>query len=76
MRLLLEAGANPNLQDEFGMTALHAAVGVGSLDIARMLLDAGADATIENDEGETPRESIPSSENQELLDLLRQAERS
>ena len=55
VRILLEAGANVNATDALDNTALHHAVRWGRTDIACMLLDAGADATIDNIDGhETP----------------------
>lgn len=47
VKLLLDAGANPNLADEMGTTALHVAAGVcykdRYLDSVRFLLEAGAE---------------------------------
>jgi hypothetical protein len=39
---LLERGANPNAKDENGWTPLHHAAEVGSVDIAKFLIDKGA----------------------------------
>jgi hypothetical protein len=39
---LLERGANPNAKDEYGWTPLHHAAEVGSVDIAKFLIDKGA----------------------------------
>lgn len=46
IRLLLHHGANVNLLDCFGMTALHHAVCSDSLEILRVLLDNGADVDL------------------------------
>lgn len=43
LRLLLERGADPNLGDYGGRTALHEAAFVGNVEAVRVLLDAGAD---------------------------------
>ena len=42
VRLLLENGADPNVEDDDGMTSLHVAVYAGSLDVVRLLLEHGA----------------------------------
>ena len=47
-KLLLENGANPNLQDFNKRTALHAAVATNNLESYKDLLLAGADPTIED----------------------------
>jgi ankyrin repeat protein len=47
-KLLLENGANPNLQDFHKRTALHAAVATNNLESYKDLLLAGADPTIED----------------------------
>ena len=44
MDLLLEAGADPDDKDGFGVPALTRAFEAESLDMARKLLDAGASA--------------------------------
>ena len=45
-RLLLEQGAEPNLADEYGMTALHAAVEMGKRGLVPILLEHGADPNL------------------------------
>jgi ankyrin repeat protein len=43
VRLLLEAGASPDVTDPEGTPLLHLAVGAGNLDVVRALEDAGVD---------------------------------
>ena len=57
VRRLLDAGADVNTADWRGRTPLHM---VCHVQVARALLEAGADKTLENDVGETPRQSASS----------------
>jgi ankyrin repeat protein len=50
----VEAGADVNKQCEHGRTALHMAAAWGHADVARLLIESGADPTITDDEGMTP----------------------
>ncbi len=47
-KLLLDRGANVNIQDESGNTALHCAASAGKKDIVKYLLEQGADVTVVN----------------------------
>lgn len=51
---LLDAGANPNIQDTLGRTALFEAFRSNYLDIARLLLDAKADPNLRMSSGLGP----------------------
>lgn len=51
--VLLDGGADPNAQDNYGDTALHCAAKSGESDSVRALLNHGADPTIVNRAGET-----------------------
>merc|ERR1711991_531740 len=52
--LLLEAGANVDAQNRWLETPLHAAAYNGHADVVQLLLDAGANALLANDQGKTP----------------------
>ena len=52
VRLLLEAGAEPNIRNEAGATALMWAV--DDLDKTRLLIRSGADVNARSDDGRTP----------------------
>jgi len=53
VKLLLEAGADPNARQQMGWTALHAAAAHDNVEMAQALLRKGADPTLKNDEGQT-----------------------
>lgn len=53
--LLLESGANPNNANWLGVTYLHKAAATGSVELARLFLDSGADCNaIDEEYGATP----------------------
>ncbi|RDW65938.1 uncharacterized protein DSM5745_09677 [Aspergillus mulundensis] len=58
VKKLLSRGANLELTDEYGNTALHGATGFGEtpnrVEIVRLLLESGSDLTCENRDAETP----------------------
>lgn len=56
LETLIQAGADLNLQDQKGNTALIRAAQVGNLDAARLLFNAGADTQIRNQAGFTALE--------------------
>ena len=66
-RMLIDAGADVNIQDENGLTPLHWCVINNHPEIARMLIDAGADKTIPNNNGTLPYELAHSQELKKLL---------
>jgi ankyrin repeat protein len=52
-RLLLERGVDVNARDKDNWTSLHEAALKGRVEVAQVLLDHGANAKLETDEGET-----------------------
>ena len=52
--LLLDHGADPNRPGEGGFTALHAAAQNGDEELARLLLERGADRSVAADDGRRP----------------------
>jgi ankyrin repeat protein len=55
-RVLIAAGAEINRRCEHGRTALHMAAAWGQIEMVRLLVESGADATICDDEGKSPAE--------------------
>jgi ankyrin repeat protein len=53
IKLLIEAGANLDIQNLWGTTALISASSLYNLELLKILIEAGADWSIENKEGET-----------------------
>ena len=54
MKALLASGLSPNTPDRYGRTALHAAVLLGQVELARFLLSKGADMNARDGDGRTP----------------------
>jgi uncharacterized protein len=55
MRLLLQAGADPNQRQRGGFVPLHEAAHTDDVEMARLLLDHGADPTLTADDGRDAR---------------------
>lgn len=57
-KALIDANADPDIQNNEGSTALHAAAFFCRVEIVQMLIDAGADKSIKNNHWATARESV------------------
>lgn len=66
---LLQAGANVHVRSPAGVTALHYACDYHQADVVKMLLEAGADPTAEDDSGATPLHT-EGNRDEELLPVL------
>jgi ankyrin repeat protein len=79
-RYLIENGAriNARAKDRHGGTPLHWAAALGRLEMARRLIDAGADLNAGDNDGFTPLDAanyeseIEKQAKREIADLLRQ----
>jgi len=71
VRLLLKYGANPNLRNFDGVTALHNAVFEKHIEIARMLIEHGADTSIKDRLGNKPIDLAARSSNAQLIGLFK-----
>jgi ankyrin repeat protein len=69
-RILLKAGANPNVHGEYGNTPLHEAIGRKNYEFVTLLLEHGASKELRNDDGRTPVDWAKSSDDPRLVQLL------
>jgi ankyrin repeat protein len=69
---LIEAGADVNQRNVNGATALTFAATFGHLDIAKMLLEKGADIYVPDVRGKSPLDHARMQENWEMYELLGQ----
>ncbi len=69
VRMLIDAGADVNVQSEDGWTPLHVAAYKEELKIARMLIDAGANKDLQNDDDKLPYDLADTQELKNTLKL-------
>jgi ankyrin repeat protein len=70
VRLLLDAGADPNAKSHEGGTPLHSAAFTGDLAIAKLLLASGADLEATDGKGRTALDLARDQRNAEVATLL------
>ncbi|MFL5791892.1 MAG: ankyrin repeat domain-containing protein, partial [Actinomycetota bacterium] len=73
VRVLLEAGADPNNRQRHGYTPLHSAAANGDLASVELLLDAGADPAAANDAGQTALALAEQQDDLVIVERLREA---
>jgi ankyrin repeat protein len=71
-RLLLEHGADINVQDNNGRTPLYVASLNGGLEVVRLLLELGADVKAKRNNGETAFQVAADRGHDEVVKLLRE----
>ena len=71
--VLLNVGAHPNTEDEFGWNPLHLAALHGRIEIAQLLLERGADPNKTNICGTTPLHHAAEKGHDEVVQLLNQS---
>jgi len=69
VKLLLDAGASPDVNDFMGIAPLHYSV-KSALEITRLLVDAGADVDIRNSGGVTPLMQAAGQGRRDIVKLL------
>jgi ankyrin repeat protein len=71
VRALISKGVDVNSRDVFGDNAgLHWAASLGLAEMARLLIDSGADVNIRNEEGDTPLHWAAGEGQKELVVIL------
>ena len=73
VRVLLDAGADPNNRQRHGYTPLHSAAANGDLESVELLLNAGADPAATNDDGNTPLMLAERENDLVIVERLREA---
>jgi hypothetical protein len=74
LQLLLEHGADVNVQDQIGWTPLHQASINGALEVVCLLLDHGADVELKNNYGQTALQVTAERRYDRVVKLLREHE--
>jgi hypothetical protein len=71
VRLLLEYGADINVQDIDGWTPLHCASFIGLPEVVRLLLEQGADVEVKGNDGKTALQVAADRGHNEVVELFR-----
>ena len=69
-KILLDAGADPNVHGEYGNTPLHEAVGQKQHEFVKLLLARGASKELRNEDGQTPGDLASMSDDHRLKELF------
>jgi ankyrin repeat protein len=71
VKMLLEAGADPNAKQERGFVPLHSAAANGNSAVVELLLKHGAHADAKADDGKTPADMAAEGGHKELAEMLK-----
>jgi ankyrin repeat protein len=74
-RVLLERGANPNVQQMTGLTPLHEAAANGHIELVHLLVERGAQINAQTDAGRTPTEFATDRHHDDVAAWLRERAR-
>jgi ankyrin repeat protein len=70
VRVLIELGADPNIQNRLGESPLHQAASNNFTEIAEILLSNGADVNLAQNDGDTPLHLACTRGHESMVDLL------
>ncbi|HEY3218100.1 MAG TPA: ankyrin repeat domain-containing protein [Candidatus Limnocylindria bacterium] len=70
VRMLLDAGADPNAPSATAFTPLHTAAFTGNIPVVQMLLAAGGDPHVPDNKGQTPLDVAREKQHSEVAALL------
>jgi ankyrin repeat protein len=73
VKMLLEAGADPNAKQERGFVPLHSAAANGNAAVVELLLKHGAAADAKADDGKAPADLAAEAGHKEVAERLRKA---
>eukprot|EP00944_MAST-04C_sp_MAST-4C-sp1_P002154 g2154.t1 len=68
--LLNDLKVSLNVQDVDGDTALHDAAKFGHIGVIKLLVDGGADSTLKNNKGQTPKDVAAEYDQTEAVELF------
>jgi hypothetical protein len=71
VQLLIKKGADVNAVGSLDLTALHKAAAAWDGDLARILLENGANPGLKDEQGKTPLDHAKERDNQEVAELLK-----
>ena len=69
--MLLKFGADVNIADAKGTTALHYAIMFKNIDLIKVLIDNGADIKLEDNKGLSPLDLAELDKNEHILEILK-----
>jgi uncharacterized protein len=74
VKMLLEAGADPNAKQERGFVPLHSAAANGNVAVVELLLRHGARTDANSDDGKTPGDTAAEGGHKDLAEMLRKGQ--